>query len=139
MRMPIQEEYNIFLKIDNEIDILIDNNVEITMQLYEELEKSKMNVRQHPDYICFHPNKIDFPPQSIVKNYFIHLITLYSYINLHNITLDMIRYHMYLYVKSSDIFSPVHRNTVKYGWDVDFLKSDNICVNILENIATYLQ
>jgi len=39
MRMPIQEEYNIFLKIDNEIDILIDNNVEITMQLYEELEK----------------------------------------------------------------------------------------------------
>jgi len=136
--MPIQELYNIFLQIDNEIDILIDNDVEITMQLYEELEKSKLNVRQHPDYIHFQPNTIEFPPQSIVKKYFIHLITLYSYINLHNITLDMIRYHMYLYVKSSDIFSPFHRNIFKYGWDVVFLKSDDICVNILENIATYL-
>ena len=132
--MPIKDRYKTYLEIDDKIDTLIDNDEEIPSSLYDELEAVIILVKEHPDYKTFFPDRIYYPPLNIIKEFFLYLITMYSYNTMRNITLDIIRYNTYLYVESCDIFSEIRRNIVKNGWNCDHLKKNNIREQILENI-----
>ena len=138
MRMPIEEEYKKFISLEEKINELSANNKEIPDNLYDDLEDAKKLVREHPDYETFHPNRIFYPRCNVIKDYFTYLLNIYSYSVLHDITLDMVRYHTYSYVKNCDIFSAIHRNVAKNGWDSEYLKNPLICEKILDNIFQYL-
>jgi hypothetical protein len=138
MIIPMSYLYKDYLEIEKQIYSIKEINDFLTNELYGKLFNLELKIKDHPEFNDFKPAEITTPPDIVIKDYYIFLLQTYNYIVMKNITLEIIKYYMKLFIDKSNLFSIEYRDIINYGWESHILKRYNLADNFIDFMETDL-